>query len=128
MSTFPNFSNIAGYIQKTLKERKNNPLVNSSLNAWIKVTSGTSTSKGNGLVMYSNPNMDLFKAAGDDGPTTIYGSSSQSGALGTTWFGSAITPSDGIGLRPSPIIESMEVDESQGLKILKGGLEVLWWP
>ena len=115
MSTFPNFSNIAKYIQTTLKSRKNNPLVNSSLNAWIKVTSGVKTKAGNnGLIMYSNPNMDLFKAAGDDGPTTIYGSSSQSGALGTTWFGSAITPSDGIGLRPSPIIESMEVDEGAG--------------
>ena len=114
MSTFPNFSNIAKYIQKTLESRRNNPLVNSSLNAWIKVTSGTSTSKGNGLVMYSNPNMDLFKAAGDDGPATIYGSSSQSGALGVNWENKAVIPSNGVGLRPSPIIESMEVDEGAG--------------
>jgi hypothetical protein len=114
MSTFPNFSNIAGYIQYTLKERKNNPLGVSSLNAWIKVTSGTSTSEGNGLVMYSNPNMDLFKAAGDNKPATIYGSSSQSGALGVDWNGKPIIPLNGVGLRPTPIIESMEVDEGAG--------------
>ena len=116
MSTFPYFSNIAGYVQDTLKKRVNNPLEVSKLNAWIKVVSSVNSKKsGNaGLVLYSNPNISLFKAAGDNAPDSIYGTSSQAGALGVSWNGKTVTPAVGVGLRPSPIIESISIDEGAG--------------
>jgi len=116
MSTFPYFSNIAGYVQETLKDRVNNPSKVSKLNAWVKVISAVkSSSTGKeGLVLYSNPNISLFKAAGDNAPDSIYGTSSQAGALGVDWAGSAVTPPVGVGLRPSPIIESISIDEGAG--------------
>jgi len=118
MSTFPYFSNIAGYVQDTLKKRVNNPSEVSKLNAWVKVVSGVQRIKEKesrkGLVLYSNPNISLFKAAGDNAPDSIYGTSSQAGALGTDWDGKTVTPSIGVGLRPSPLIESISVDEGSG--------------
>ena len=114
MSSFPNFSNIAPYVRSTLQNRVNNPYEVSKLNAWIRVISAVSNSKGNGLVLYSNPNIGLFKAAGDNAPDSIYGTTSQAGALGSTWDGTAVTPNPGVGLRPSPIIESISVDEGAG--------------
>lgn len=114
MSTFPNFSNIEGYVQETLNSRINNPLGVSNLNAWIRVISGVSGPKGDGLVLYSNPDLKLFNAAGDSSATTIYGNKDISGIIGVNWNGSSVSPSSGVGLRPSPIVESISIDEGAG--------------
>ena len=111
MGTFPNFSNIVGYAQTKLNGRKNNPLAISNLNAWIRVTSGVSSGKADGLTIVSNPNFKLFGAAGI---SSIYGNDKQSGTIGTTWAGGAVNPSVGQGYRPSPTIESIEIDEGAG--------------
>jgi hypothetical protein len=111
MGTFPNFSNIVGYAQKKLEGRKNNPYAISKLNAWIRVTSGVSSGKAKGLTIVSNPNFKLFGAAGI---SSIYGNDKQSGTVGTTWTGGAVNPSVGQGYRPSPTIESIEIDEGAG--------------
>ena len=56
MSSFPNLSNIAGYVQEELKLRKGNIPKISSLNAWVRVSFGV----GDGLIILSNPNFKLF--------------------------------------------------------------------
>jgi len=113
MGTFPNFSNIAKYTLDKLKLRKNNPSAVSKLNAWVKVTSGVSAPEGKGLTIVSNPNFKLFAAAGSK-ISSIYGNDKQSGTIGTTWEGTAVNSGVGKGYRPSPIIESIEVDEGAG--------------
>ena len=121
MSTFPNFTNIVDYAQTKLKLRKNNPLAISKLNAWIRVTSGVSSGKADGLTIVSNPNFKLFGAAGI---SSIYGNDKQSGTVGTTWVGGAVNPSVGQGYRPSPTIESIEVNEGAGSLSRKASFSV----
>jgi|TARA_B100001094_G_scaffold333167_1_gene409195 hypothetical protein len=111
MGTFPKFSNIAGYATKTLESRKRSVYNVSKLNAWVRVTSAVSGNKGDGLTLVSNPNFRLFGAAG---VSSIYGINKQSGTIGETWGGSPINPSEGQGYKPSPIIESIEIDEGAG--------------
>jgi hypothetical protein len=106
---FPNFSNIHGYVAQTLTSRKNNPLVISGLNCWVKLASGV----GDGLILYSNPDYGLFQASGDSGAGTVYGNKSQAGTIGITWGGAAVASPDGAG-RPSPIVTNMECDEGAG--------------
>ena len=105
MSTFPNFSNIQGFVQKTLTSRKGNTELISKLNPFVRIVSGVN----GGLVMVSNPDWKLLQATG-----TTYGSSTTAGAIGTTWGGTPINPNSGQGYRPSPIVTSLEVDEAQG--------------
>lgn len=111
MGTFPKFSNIAGYATKTLESRKGSVYNVSKLNAWVRVTSAVSGNKGDGLTLVSNPNFKLFGAAG---VSSVYGNNKQSGTIGETWTGSPVNPSVGQGYKPSPIIESIEVDEGAG--------------
>ena len=111
MGTFPNFSNIVGYAQTKLTNRKNNPYAISKLNSWVRVTSGVSSDSADGLTIVSNPNFKLFGAAGI---SSFYGNDKQSGTIGTTWKGGAVNPSVGQGYRPSPTIESIEIDEGAG--------------
>ena len=111
MGTFPNFSNIVGYAQTKLDNRKNNPYAISKLNSWVRVTSGVSSDSADGLTIVSNPNFKLFGAAGI---SSFYGNDKQSGTIGTTWKGGAVNPSVGQGYRPSPTIESIEIDEGAG--------------
>jgi len=118
MGTFPSFSNIAGYATKTLTNRVKGGVYNvSKLTPWIRVSSGVSDNVGDvvgkygdGLSILSNPNYKLFSAAG----VSVYGSSSQSGTIGTNWDGKAVNPSTGKGYRPNPIIENIEIDEGAG--------------
>jgi hypothetical protein len=104
MSTFPNFSNIKSGIQSRLNSRKGDSKKVSGLNAWVRLTSGT----GDGLTLYSNPDVALFGAAG------IYGDAQTSGTYGFSWgLGAQAGGSDGP-LRPSPIVSNMEIDEGAG--------------
>lgn len=105
MSAFPNFSNIADYVQTELASRKGNIMKVSSLNAWVRVASGV----GGGCQIISNPNFSLFGKYG-----SIYGNDTMSGTIGTTWFGNYITANDFHGYRPKPNITSIEVDEGAG--------------
>jgi hypothetical protein len=110
MSFFPNFSNIDDNIRKTLDGRRGNPLTVSNLNVWVKLTSAV----GGGLILYSNPDYKLFKAAGDGNIATIYGSRNQSGVLGVDWKGKPVYATDGLGFYPSPVVTSIEIDEGAG--------------
>jgi len=110
MAFFPNFSDIDNNIRTTLNARKGNPLAVSNLNVWVKMTSAV----GGGLILYSNPDFKLFKAAGDGNISTIYGGNSQSGVLGVDWANKPIYASDGLGLYPRPVVTSIEIDEGAG--------------
>jgi hypothetical protein len=110
MSTFPKFSNISDYIRTKLKNRRGSVYNISKLNPWVRITSGTGPG---GLVLLSNPNYDLFKAAGS-ATNGIYGNDKLSGTVGTTWGGASINANEGQGYRPSPIVSSLEIDEGTG--------------
>ena len=99
MSTFPNFSNFPVHITKKLNDRKGKTMDVSKLNCWIRLTSGTGPG---GLVLVSNPNIKLFQAAGETG-VGIYGTGTQSGVIGKTWKGAAVTSTTGQGFKPSPL-------------------------
>ena len=106
--TFPNFSNVKTYIKGELDKRVDNPNYLSSLNPWIRVSSGV----GDGLVLMSNPDIKLLSGAGDD--ASIYGNDKLSGVIGKNWGGGAVYASSGQGYRPSPTIESLEISEGKG--------------
>jgi len=109
MSSFPNLSNLAGYVKKALDNRIGNIQNISQLNAWVRVSSGV----GGGLMLLSNPNFGLFKAAGENG--SIYGNGTSSGTLGTTWGGGPVyAETNDSGFRPKPNITSIEIDEGAG--------------
>jgi len=108
MQTFPNFSNVKTYIKDELDKRVDNPNYLSSLNPWIRVSSGV----GDGLIVLSNPDYKLLSAAGDD--ASIYGNDKLSGVIGKTWNGGAVYASSGQGYRPSPTIDSLEISEGKG--------------
>jgi hypothetical protein len=74
--TFPNFSNVKGYIKGELDKRVDNPNYLSSLNVWVRVSSGV----GEGLILMSNPDYKLLSAAGDD--ASIYGNDKTAGVIG----------------------------------------------
>ena len=104
-TTFPNFSNIQGYVTSTLNSRRGNPELISKLNPFVRIVSGAN----GGLSMFSNPDWKLLQATG-----TTYGTSTTAGAIGTTWGGAPINPNTGQGYRPSPVVTSLEVDQAQG--------------
>jgi hypothetical protein len=110
MSSFPNFSNIAGYVVDEINRRKGNTLEVSKLNCWARVVSGVD----NGLILVSNPNIPLFRAAGQE-IESLYGSSQTSGTIGKTWDNKPVNtgPDPQIGL-PRTVISSFEVDEGGG--------------
>jgi len=110
MASFPHFTNVATHVTDRIKERVGNPQKISSLNCWIRVASAA----GSGLMLYSNPNIATFKAAGDDNVASIYGNSKVSGIIGTDWNGGAVYANEGQGFKPSPVISSIEVDEGAG--------------
>ena len=105
MSAFPNFSNIADYVQKELALRKGDTMRVSNLNAWVRVASGV----GGGCQIISNPNFSLFGGAG-----SIYGNDTMSGTVGTTWYGNFITAGGEFhGYRPKPNITSPTLSPTQ---------------
>lgn len=109
MSSFPNLSNFATYVKQALSKRIGNVQNISQLNAWVRVSSGV----GGGLMLLSNPNFGLFRAAGENG--SIYGNGTSSGTLGTSWGGGAVyAETNDSGFRPKPNITSIEIDEGAG--------------
>jgi hypothetical protein len=107
MSSGYNFSNIADYVITEINRRKGNTLEVSKLNCWARVVSGVD----NGLILVSNPNIPLFRAAGQE-IESLYGSSKTSGTIGKDWDDKPVnTGTDPqIGL-PRPVISSFKIDE-----------------
>jgi hypothetical protein len=111
MSAFPYFSNIAPHVQAELARRKDDLVYVSRLNCWVRASSGV----GAGLMIYSNPDFQLFKAMGSTG-TSIYGNNTSSGTIGVRWDGTTAVNASGDfwGFRPPPIITSIQIDEGAG--------------
>jgi hypothetical protein len=122
MGTFNQFSQIEPFVRAKLDSRIGNPMGVSKLNTWIRLFSSRyetapapllTAGEGSklGLILVSNPDYKLFKATGDASVSTIYGGGTQSGVVGVHWNGEAVYDSGGVGLRPSPVVTSIEVDE-----------------
>jgi hypothetical protein len=108
---FPRLTNIEGNIEQAIKSNAA-PSIASQKNAWIRVFSGAVLQGVEGLVMQSNVDFKLFKAAGNVGGS-IYGNSQGSGVLGTDWHGNPVETGGGRVLRPSPIITSFNSKEGK---------------
>ena len=108
MAYFPQFSNFKDYVQAKLNSRKDNSIGVSQLNVWVRLTSGV----GDGLVMTSNPDYQLFRAAGAS--TGIYDGAGGNATIGVDWDGKSVSAGGGNLLRPKPAVTSVEVDEGAG--------------
>jgi hypothetical protein len=87
-------------IVKKITEYGTNPLKASGLVTWVKLTSGA------GLTIVSNPDIPTF------GMKSIHGSFDSAAPIGLTGFGDSIDTFDnipGVGFRPRPIIESVNI-------------------
>jgi hypothetical protein len=113
MAIFPDFSNVNGFVVSEFNRRMDNTQYVSSLNSWIRVSSGV----GAGLIMQSNANFSLLKAAGVK-TGAIYGNAAESGVLGVDWSGNAVSVGVDVGLKPSPIVSSFECEEGGGTATL----------
>lgn len=104
---WPQLTNIEKQISATIKSRANTKVA-SKLNPWVRIISGAEVSGVKGLVITSNNDFKLFKAA-DQNFGAIYGSKAESGAIGYDLQNkNAVGASgEGRGFRPSPIIKSL---------------------
>ena len=93
-------------IHKKITNRNGKDLTN--LNPFIRVFSGANT----GLIIESNPDWDLFRAAGQSNPS-VYGSHTNgSGTIGVSWQNAAIQ-ANGVAAKPRPVITLFNVKEGQ---------------
>jgi hypothetical protein len=114
MASFNLFSQFEPFVRRKLDSRVGKPDVVSKLNTWVRLFSSKyneNDQKNPGLILVSNPDYKLFRAAGDTTVSTIYGGGTQSGVIGVSWSGKPIYDAGGVGLRPSPVVTSIEVDE-----------------
>lgn len=109
---WPTISNIDSGIAEKIKSYPNDLSKASNLTSWIRVFSGAKYGNYNGLIMQSNTNWKLLKAAGEGG-SSLYGSTEQSGTLGVDWEGKSVNTSNGRTLRPSPVITSFNSKEGK---------------
>lgn len=107
MAAFPQFGNVYDTVQKTIKSRAGNNIKASELKPWIRVSSGY----GDGLVLASNLKNDTFY--------NRYGDSTSGGRIGNNFTGTPVVGTLNAfnrGLRPSPVIESINIKNgSEGL-------------
>jgi hypothetical protein len=103
---WPHLSNINSTIANKIRSRANT-IQSSKLNVWMRVFAGA----GNGLILSSNNNFELFKAAGQG--ASVYGSPTSVGTIGYNWSGAPVAGGTDRGLRPSPGIVSFEVKEGK---------------
>ena len=103
---WPKLTNIENSIVKNINSRRNIHKA-TNMNVWLRVFSGA----GSGLIMTSNNNFELFKAAGEG--ASIYGSPTSVGTIGYNWFGAPVAGGNDRGLRPSPGIVSFTVKEGK---------------
>ena len=94
-------------IHKKIVNRNGKDLTN--LTTFIRVFSGAT----NGLIIESNPDWDLFRAAGQSNPS-VYGSHANgSGTVGVTWGDEAAIQTDVAAAKPRPAITLLNVREGQ---------------
>ena len=103
---WPHLSNIDSKIANKIRSRADT-IQSSKLNVWMRVFAGA----GNGLILSSNNNFELFKAAGQG--ASVYGSPTSVGTIGYNWSGAPVAGGTDRGLRPSPGIISFEVKEGK---------------
>jgi hypothetical protein len=103
---WPKLTNIDNSIVKSINSRRDIHKA-TNMNVWLRVFSGA----GSGLIMTSNNNFELFKAAGEG--ASIYGSPNSVGTIGTDWNGNPISGGSDRALRPSPGIVSFTVKEGK---------------
>lgn len=82
----------------------------SELTSWVRVMSGAKYGNFNGLILQSNTNHNLLRAAGQTS-TSIYGDSQSSGIIGIDWLGNIVEISSKRDLRPSPVITGLNIKE-----------------
>ena len=105
MANFPQYSNVEPQIQETLKSRIGNNVEMSKLMPWIRISSAVD----GGCIIGSNLQIDSF--------STRYGNSTKSGMIGTNFKGQPVEEDFSTrGLRPSPVIENLNVQNgAEGL-------------
>jgi hypothetical protein len=103
---WPKLTNIEKPIVNSINSRRDIHKA-TNMNVWLRVFSGA----GSGLIMTSNNNFELFKAAGEG--ASIYGSPNSVGTIGTDWNGNPIFGGSDRALRPSPGIVSFTVKEGK---------------
>ena len=103
---WPKLTNIEKPIVNSINSRRDIQKA-TNMNVWLRVFSGA----GSGLIMTSNNNFELFKAAGEG--ASIYGSPNSVGTIGTDWNGNPISGGNDRALRPSPGIVSFTVKEGK---------------
>jgi hypothetical protein len=103
---YPQLSNIEKKIADNLRSRIDTHTA-TGLSVWMRVFAGAD----NGLIISSNNNFELFKAAGEG--ASIYGSPNSVGSIGIDWNGNPVAGGTDRGLRPSPGITSFEVKEGK---------------
>jgi hypothetical protein len=103
---WPKLTNIEKEIVNSINSRRNIQKA-TNMNVWLRVFSGA----GSGLIISSNNNFELFKAAGEG--ASIYGSPNSVGTIGTDWNGTPIFGGNDRALRPSPGIVSFTVKEGK---------------
>lgn len=109
---WPKLTNIDDNIVRKIKSYSDSQNT-SKLSAWIRIFSGAVVNGQNGLILESNTDLKLFKAAGDESPS-IYGDVNSSGVLGYDWGGKTPVTSDvGRNFRPSPVVTSFSVKEGK---------------
>jgi len=111
MSTWPTLSNIDDKIYNSITAKRD-PIYASQLSAWMRVFSGATTGKFQGLILASSNGFQLFKSAGQN-VASIYGNASSTGDLGYDFNGNVLAGGNDRGLRPSPLIQSFTVKEGK---------------
>jgi len=114
---WPHLSNIEPKIAANLRSRTDTHKA-TNLNVWLRVFAGAN----NGLIISSNNNYPLFKAAGEG--ASIYGSPNSVGSIGTDWDGNPVGGGTDRGLRPSPGVVSFEVKEGKDQISKEATLEI----
>ena len=114
---WPHLSNIEPKIAGNLRSRIDTHKA-TSLNVWMRVFAGAN----NGLIISSNNNYPLFRAAGEG--ASIYGSPNSVGSIGTDWNGNPVGGGTDRGLRPSPGVVSFEVKEGKDQISKEATLEI----
>jgi len=108
---WPRLTNIATPVYENLKSRTDLEKT-SKLNAWVRVFSGATKGDNRGLILSSNNNFALFKAAGQTS-ATIYGSSDSTGTIGNDWNGKGVGGANDRALRPSPLVVGLSIKEGK---------------
>lgn len=111
MSTWPKLTDIDDNIFNNLTKGTKVGFQASQRTCWIRVFSGAVTGAGQGIILTSTNNAQVFKAAGEL-KATVYGNENSSGDMGVSWDGKVITSTGGP-LRPSPLVTGLQIKEGK---------------